>query len=295
MLNLITKQGFSKKEIKGNYYFKNRILRRCFESKHSFLISLVIFFSCISFLSFTLLSYKKEKNAIQNDVLEFSELLEHLEDKLNFLKIGSEKVKEQKTEYEKTLQEKTTLNNERLIKLSKVLNEKNQLTNNLLQNNLSEILSVDDISLIENWTGKKFLFPCFATAGHLALSGKQFHNKCDPYPNTVAVVKTKGGSIMGGFTTQTWEGETEKFDDKAFVFNLNDKKKFHIKQGKTAISCSYDNLPVFGDDLSLSKEIYYSKFPSHYLGNDQDPRANPLYNEGKTLIEPAALEVFVLN
>lgn len=295
MQQFITKKSSSKKEAKGNFYFKNPILRKCFESKHSFLISLVIFFSCISFLSFTLLSYKKEKNTIQNDVLEFSDLLERLEDKLNFLKIGSEKVKEQKTTYEKTLQEKTTLNNEKLIKLSQIINQKNQLTNNLLQNNLSEILSVDDISLIENWTGKKFLFPCFASAGHLALSGKQFHNMCDPYPNTVAVVKTKGGSIMGGFTTQTWEGETEKYDDKAFVFNLNDKKKYHIKQGKTAISCSYDNLPVFGYDLALTKEIYYSTFPSNYQGDDQDPRSNPLYGEGKTMIEPAALEVFVLN
>ena len=146
MLQFITKKSSSKKEAKGNFNFKNPILRKCFESKHSFLISLVIFFSCISFLSFTLLSYKKEKNTIQNDVLEFSELLERLEDKLNFLKIGSEKVKEQKTIYEKTLQEKTTLNNEKLIKLSQILNQKNQLTNNKLQNNLSEILTVDDIS-----------------------------------------------------------------------------------------------------------------------------------------------------
>ena len=277
--------------------YQNKILSTVSDSRTIFLSLLIVLFSLISFLSFSLISNKTEKVSVEKDLNEFKDLVDKLEQKFHLLQISVSKLTEQKNSHVKDFLDISLKNNDKLAQLSSLKNKYNQMTNTHLQNDLSEILTLDDIKLIEEWTGKKFMFPCFVSGGRLALSGKQFHPLCDLYNNTVTVLKTKEGSIMGGFTTQTWDGETEKFDDKAFVFNLNDRRKFHVKPGRAAISCSYENLPVFAYDLSLSRDLYFTKFPSNYMAGENETRTNPLYNEGegKTMIDMVALEVFVLN
>ena len=183
---------------------------------------------------------------------------------------------------------------ETLETLTKVKKVYSRLTNRKLINDLSEILTSDDIKLLETWTNKTVLFPCYASAGSLAFSGKVFHGVCDIYNNTLTVIKTKENVIIGGYTTQTWEGEVSKEDPDAFVFNLNDKTYFKSLTGKPAISCSYENLPVFGNDLALTRELYYSTFPSSYSRFDQHGKEGKVYHENKTLLDVVAVEVFVL-
>ena len=295
MLQFNTAAKKNKKDMVVPY--QNKILSKVSDSHTIFLSLLIVLFSLISFLSFSLISNKTEKVSVEKDLNEFKDLVDKLEQKLHLLQIGVSKLTEQKNSHVKDFIDISLKNNDKLAQLSTLKNKYNQMTNTHLQNDLSEILTLDDIKLIEEWTGKKFMFPCFVSGGRLALSGKQFHPLCDLYNNTVTVLKTKEGSIMGGYTTQTWDGETEKFDDKAFVFNLNDRRKFHVKPGRAAISCSYENLPVFAYDLSLSRDLYFTKFPSNYMAGENETRTNPLYNEGegKTMIDMVALEVFVLN
>ena len=264
-------------------------------SKLFFILSFILLSLLILILSFNFASIKKQKNSIIKDINEYSNIVSKEEGTIKVLKANLVSVKEGKEGNEKILTENISTNKDKLQYLSQVENRKSKLTNKKLQNELSEILTKDDISLIEKWTNKTFMFPCFASAGNLAFSGKLFHTQCDMYPNTVSVVKTKKGSIMGGFTTQTWEGEKEKYDDKAFIFNLNDKIKFNIRKGKPAIAPSFVNLPVFGKDLALTKDVYYSSFPSSYSNEDEYGNTNDLYIEKKTMIEPVAIEVFVLN
>ena len=295
MLQFNTAAKKNKKDMVVPY--QNKILSKVSDSRTIFLSLLIVLFSLISFLSFSLISNKTEKVSVEKDLNEFKDLVDKLEQKFHLLQISVSKLTEQKNSHVKDFLDISLKNNDKLAQLSSLKNKYNQMTNTHLQNDLSEILTLDDIKLIEEWTGKKFMFPCFVSGGRLALSGKQFHPLCDLYNNTVTVLKTKEGSIMGGFTTQTWDGETEKFDDKAFVFNLNDRRKFHVKPGRAAISCSYENLPVFAYDLSLSRDLYFTKFPSNYMAGENETRTNPLYNEGegKTMIDMVALEVFVLN
>ena len=295
MLQFNTAAKKNKKDMVVPY--QNKILSKVSDSHTIFLSLLIVLFSLISFLSFSLISNKTEKVSVEKDLNEFKDLVDKLEQKFHLLQISVSKLTEQKNSRVKDFLDISLKNNDKLAQLSSLKNKYNQMTNTHLQNDLSEILTLDDIKLIEEWTGKKFMFPCFVSGGRLALSGKQFHPLCDLYNNTVTVLKTKEGSIMGGYTTQTWDGETEKFDDKAFVFNLNDRRKFHVKPGRAAISCSYENLPVFAYDLSLSRDLYFTKFPSNYMAGENETRTNPLYNEGegKTMIDMVALEVFVLN
>lgn len=264
-------------------------------SKLFFVLSFILLSFLILILSLNFASIKKQKNTIIKDINEYSSMVSKEEGTINVLKSNLISLKETKDGNEKILTEKITTNKDKLKYLSKVENRKSKLINKKLQNELSEILTKDDITLIEKWTNKTFMFPCFASAGNLAFSGKLFHTQCDMYPNTVSVIKTKKGSIMGGFTTQTWEGENAKYDDKAFIFNLNDKIKFNIRKGKPAIEPSFVNLPVFGKDLALTKDIYYSSFPSSYSNEDEYGNTHDLYIEKKTMIEPIAIEVFVLN
>lgn len=264
-------------------------------SKLFFVLSFILLSFLILILSLNFASIKKQKNSIIKDINEYSSMVSKEEGTINVLKSNLISLKETKDGNEKILTEKITTNKDKLKYLSKVENRKSKLINKKLQNELSEILTKDDITLIEKWTNKTFMFPCFASAGNLAFSGKLFHTQCDMYPNTVSVIKTKKGSIMGGFTTQTWEGENAKYDDKAFIFNLNDKIKFNIRKGKPAIEPSFVNLPVFGKDLALTKDIYYSSFPSSYSNEDEYGNTHDLYIEKKTMIEPIAIEVFVLN
>ena len=260
-----------------------------------FFISFFILTFATIYLSVHLHSVMKEKKTLEHDIKDFNQIVNTEENTFNTLQSDLVSLLHTKTQNEKILNEKYSKNNDKLVYLSKLKNQKSLMTNKQLQNRLSEILTVDEISQIEKWTNKTVLFPCFASEGSLAFSGKQFHHGCDIYPHTVSVIKTKQGEIVGGYTSQTWEGEKEKYDDTAFLFNINDKRKFNIKKGKVAIKPSYENLPVFGDDLSLTKDVYFSNFPSSYSNEDEEGKEHRLFNDKRTLLQPIAIEVFVLN
>ena len=83
-----------------------------------------------------------------------------------------------------------------------------------------------------------------------------FHNKCDNVNNNLSIVKTKKGKIFGGFTKQNWKQigvqDYHKYDENAFVFSVNNKKIYNIKDKSRAIYCRND-LALF---FSSSSDIY---------------------------------------
>ena len=50
------------------------------------------------------------------------------------------------------------------------------------------------------------------------------------YP-TLILIKSKSGYKFGGYTTKTWESNSDDYkkDKSAFLFSLNKKKKYNIK------------------------------------------------------------------
>ena len=54
-----------------------------------------------------------------------------------------------------------------------------------------------------------------------------FHNLCDKIGlPTLIIVETIGGKILGGYTKESWEGNSQyKIDEKAFIFSLDNKKR----------------------------------------------------------------------
>lgn len=258
-------------------------------------ISILIFLLCLSIcLICVSLYFTKQKQYLLHNINEFELNVKAFESHINSLRNEYTSLNILNIESKELLMDIEKQKDESMNNLTKVKKEHSRLTNSKLINDLSEILTYDNIKLLETWTNKKILFPCYASAGSLAFSGKVFHGLCDIYNNTLTVIKTKENVIIGGYTTQTWEGEVSKEDPNAFVFNLNDKTYFKSLSDKPAISCSYVNLPVFGNDIALTKELYYSTFPSSYSRYDQNGNEGKVYHESKTLLDVVAIEVFVL-
>ena len=277
-----------KKKTIRNVHLHPSYNKCCYISILIVLLCLSICLICVSF------HFKKQKHNLLHNINEFELNINTFESHINSLRNEYMSLNILNIESKELLKDIEKQKDETMNKLTKIKKEHSRLTNSKLINELSEILTYDNIKLLETWTNKKILFPCYASAGSLAFSGKVFHNVCDIYNNTLTVIKTKENVIIGGYTTQTWEGEVSKEDPNAFVFNLNDKTYFKSLNGKPAISCSYVNLPVFGNDIALTKELYYSTFPSSYSRYDQNGNEGKVYHESKTLLDVVAIEVFVL-
>jgi hypothetical protein len=83
---------------------------------------------------------------------------------------------------------------------------------------------------------------------------KDFHSRADNKGPTITFFKVKeSGRRCGGFTSISWDtSNSYKSDSTAFVFSLDNKKHFPVKNNDKAIFCSSDYGPRFGNDADLS-------------------------------------------
>lgn len=120
-----------------------------------------------------------------------------------------------------------------------------------------------------------------------------FHQRCDKIPNTLTVIKVINETIIGGYTGATWEGNGFKYDHKAFIFNLSNKKMYSIFKNEHAIFASSYFLSIFGErDIfcGQSKEIS-SMFPRCYGNNSNGLELT----NGNSIMHLIELEVFRIN
>lgn len=106
-----------------------------------------------------------------------------------------------------------------------------------------------------------------------------FHKKCDNIKNTLVLVKVAGtGKMCGGFTELEWNAiESHKHQERSFLFSVNEKAKFPLKQKQYSIYGGKDAGPSFGggcdlylgDNCNLSKASY-SNFGHTYEAGDMD-------------------------
>ena len=77
---------------------------------------------------------------------------------------------------------------------------------------------------------------------------ENFHYYCDKKGPTVTIIKGKNGHIFGGYVTVPFSSDgLSHHDDKAFLFSLTNKKKFHIKIKEEAVCHYYKSWgPYFG-------------------------------------------------
>ena len=87
---------------------------------------------------------------------------------------------------------------------------------------------------------------------------KDFHSKCDNYPNTITIIQSMPGYIFGGYTQVCWTSTPYDkccYDEKAFLFSLLNKfnKPFISKvvNPSDAIICNRKYGPRFGSSNNL--------------------------------------------
>ena len=201
----------------------------------------------IEMLCKTIKELKEDKDLMKKSIQELKE------DK-DLMKKSIQELKEDK---EKSIQELKEEN----ISLKKMINELNEKVNLLINNskkensisNLKEesiiITKNEDMELINSWisTNKNIKYKLLYRASKDGDKASDFHRLCDNIGPTLTIGKTPANYIFGGFTKAKWEKKDNIPDSDAFVFSLNQKKKFDSKNKKASISNQNDYGPIFGD------------------------------------------------
>jgi len=85
-----------------------------------------------------------------------------------------------------------------------------------------------------------------------------FHSRCDNKQPTLVLIKNDQNQLFGGFTKQTWNDTADwKKDPDAFLFSVNKKKKYPIKNPQKAIYCNSSYGPTFGCNIYRNGHAIY--------------------------------------
>lgn len=150
--------------------------------------------------------------------------------------------------------------------------------------------------LLMSWIGdhKDYNFELLYRGSDKKFNWEEFHNVCDQLyiNNTLVLIELSNGDIVGGFTYNNWSGHGFKPDERAFVFNLINEKKYKVNESNEAIHTSPRFGPVFGrGDLSVYSEYEVSfGFPRSYQKDDKEYKLT----KGKVVSYLKEIEVFTL-
>ncbi len=248
------------------------------------------------------LNKKKED---QNNLIEIlCKTIKELKEDKDLMNKSIKELKEDKDLMKKSIKELKEEN----ISLKKMINELNEKVNLLINNskkenpisNLKEesiiITNNEDMELINSWisTNKNIKYKLLYRASKDGDKVSDFHRLCDNKGPTLTIGKTPANYIFGGFTKAKWEKYLRIPDSDAFVFSLNQKKKFESKNKKASISYQNDYGPIFGDGdyaIDIKNNILSEK--SHWSNPKNSYGENLGLTEDK-YFSVVELEVFLV-
>ena len=134
----------------------------------------------------------------------------------------------------------------------------------------SDIINDEDKKLLNNWTNLnndkkiKLLYKASRDGDNY----QDFYRLCEDKGPTITIALTTKGYKFGGFTSLSWKnpnngsGCKKYYEDKnAFIFSLNNKKKYYPKIGRNDIVCMWsDRGPSFGggNDFTLHNNCLHN-------------------------------------
>ena len=187
------------------------------------------------------LKENKNINLLMNDMFKF---VKDLDLKVKNLEYEN---KEIKNELKKIKNENQNLKNIISDLLKKQEHKKKHMDDQFL--NSAVIENNDEKKIIFNWINPslkfttKLLYRCSIDGD----SSYKFHEKCNGKGATITLVKTDKGFRFGGYTSTSWSNIEEfQKDNSAFIFSLNKKEKYNIKNENNAIYGGKINGPIFG-------------------------------------------------
>jgi len=185
---------------------------------------------------------KSEINSIITYVTSLNEKVQKLENKVNLLENKLNEIIKEKEEKKK----------------KKELYEKYQI-------NKSSVINKEEIDLFMNWLDQKpkkiKLLLDSKIDGDLT---QTFYNKCGGKFPTVVFVKTTKGKRFGGYCSIGWENKKGGAlkDTNSFIFSLDKKKKYKIKNPDKAFQTNSD---YFAFGYSTSDFLIYNNCTSNTI------------------------------
>lgn len=178
----------------------------------------------------------KEQN--QNDIIK--KLLQMIND----LKEKNSSLEKKICVIDKTYGEKITLLEKEINILNEKINEHKK--KNLININYSKLLNDSliiktklDEDLINSWIApnKNISYKLIYRASRDGDTENDFHRNCDNKAPTLVLGITPQGYIFGGYTTVNWNYYSGDYlpDSEAFVFSINQKKKFKTNDKNRSI------------------------------------------------------------
>jgi hypothetical protein len=123
----------------------------------------------------------------------------------------------------------------------------------------SSILTASLESTLRSLIGFELVsFSLLYRATRDTFAGSAFHNKCDGKPNTLVVVRSETGYILGGFASVAWSSVNTDIGDPSFtsfLFTLtnpsNTPMKIPLIKSARAINNNVAYGPIFGEGWDL--------------------------------------------
>ena len=121
-----------------------------------------------------------------------------------------------------------------------------------------------------------------------------FHKICDEAKCSLVLVETTKGRRFGGFTTQSWEGETlDKIDNAAFVFSLDKMECYRVIKNEKAIGAYPKFGPVFfGCQIKILDSFFTNGGSTYKRGSVYKTTEDFILNGGEQKFKVKELEVY---
>ena len=184
--------------------------------------------------------------------IQYEQALISLNEKINNIELLFKKEQSEKIELNKkikTLEDNLDkkdiiINNliERIYNLEKQIQRLNDKKETSKFNIDSVIIKSNELNLIEEGIKHNFNksirnFELLIRGSKDGFTSNDFHNKCDNKNFTMAFIETTDGRRFGGFTEEVWDQSGWKKGPRSFIFSLDNKEIYYLREGKKAIHC----------------------------------------------------------
>ena len=200
-------------------------------------------------------------------------------------------------------------------KLKQIINqyedEVDTVTKQIKQKQLNGDIDIDsviinnkeDIAQLKEWIGKRmdYTFKLLYRGSRDGFNPSIFHSKVDHRKYTLSLIQSKSGNVFGGYTSETWDTSSSlggdgcfKYDDTAFIFNLDHYIRFKINDPENAIYAHPQYYLVFGKgDILITPTLGISCILTSY-GKAVHETPEKLIGTFDEDIEIEEIEVFQL-
>ena len=194
----------------------------------------------------TVNEYKQANEEMQQNINKLKQLINQYEDEINTI---TSKIKQR---------QKQQVNG---------VNSDNGIDSVIINNK-------EDIKVLRGWIEKQrdYTFELLYRGSRDGFSPSVFHSKVDHRKYTLSLIQSKSGNVFGGYTSETWDAPASlngngcfKYDNTAFIFNLDHYIRFQINDPDNAIYAHPQYYLVYGKgDIMITPTLGVSCILTSY-------------------------------